>query len=115
MSRSSLRPVDITSRAGIPITTPARTLVDVASELRGTELERSVNEADKYDLIDPDVETDGLRYHRTPSEQTRDHQRDQTHVAAGLTTLRFTHWQVRYEPAYVRRILQRTAQRLIAT
>jgi len=60
------------------------------------------------------VETDGLRYHRTPSEQTRDHQRDQTHVAAGLTTLRFTHWQVKYEPAYVRRILKRTAQHLTA-
>ena len=61
------------------------------------------------------VETDGLRYHRTPSEQTHDRQRDQTHVASGLTTLRFTHWQVKYEPAYVRRILQRTAQHLIVT
>ena len=186
MSRPSLRPEDITSRAGIPVTTPTRTLVDVATELRGSALERSVNEADKFDLIDPEslrselkdlagvpgvkplrtlldrhtfrlsdsdlevlfrpiasaagmaqpltkawvngyevdffwpdldlvVETDGLRYHRTPSEQTHDHQRDQTHVAAGLTTLRFTHWQVKYEPAYVRRILQRTAQNLTAT
>jgi len=183
MSRPSLRPEDFTLRNGIPVTSPARTLVDLATELRGTALERSVNEADKYDLIDPEslrsaldgftgergvqplrallnrhtfrlsdsdleilfrpivaaadmpqpltkaivndyevdffwqelnlvVETDGLRYHRTASEQTRDRRRDQTHVAAGLTTLRFTHWQVKYEPAYVRRILQRTAQRL---
>jgi very-short-patch-repair endonuclease len=58
------------------------------------------------------VETDGLRYHRTASEQTRDRRRDQTHVAAGLTTLRFTHWQVKREQAHVRRILGRTAQRL---
>ncbi len=48
------------------------------------------------------VETDGLRYHRTPSTQSRDALRDQTHTAAGLTTLRFTHYQVKYEPAHVR-------------
>lgn len=30
------------------------------------------------------VETDGLRYHRTPSAQTRHQWRDQTHAAAGL-------------------------------
>jgi very-short-patch-repair endonuclease len=58
------------------------------------------------------VETDGLRYHRTPSEQAR----DQAHTAAGLTQLRFTHEQVRYEPEYVTRILAQTASRLaIAT
>jgi very-short-patch-repair endonuclease len=44
------------------------------------------------------VETDGLRYHRTPSQQHRDRQRDQAHLAAGDTPLRFTHGQVRYEP-----------------
>jgi len=41
------------------------------------------------------VETDGLRYHRTPAQQARDRRRDQLHTAAGLTTLRFTHAQVR--------------------
>jgi len=62
------------------------------------------------------VETDGLRYHRTPAEQARDRLRDQAHTAAGLTQLRFTHEQVRYEPAYVARILAQTASRLaIAT
>ncbi len=62
------------------------------------------------------VETDGLRYHRTPAEQARDRLRDQAHTAAGLTQLRFTHEQVRYEPDYVRRILAQTASRLaIAT
>jgi hypothetical protein len=57
------------------------------------------------------VETDGLRYHRTPAEQARDRLRDQAHTAAGLTQLRFTHEQVRYEPAYVREILAQTASR----
>lgn len=62
------------------------------------------------------VETDGLRYHRTPAEQARDRLRDQAHTAAGLTQLRFTHEQVRYEPKYVTRILAQTARRLaIAT
>jgi len=58
------------------------------------------------------VETDGLRYHRTPAAQTRDRVRDQAHTAAGLTQLRFTHWQVKHEAAYVRGILARTAARL---
>lgn len=58
------------------------------------------------------VETDGLRYHRTPAEQARDRLRDQAHTAAGLTQLRFTHEQVRYEPEYVRVILAQTASRL---
>jgi hypothetical protein len=58
------------------------------------------------------VETDGLRYHRTPSAQARDRVRDQTHTAAGLTQLRFTHWQVKHEAGYVRAVLARTAARL---
>jgi len=58
------------------------------------------------------VETDGLRYHRTASQQTRDRRRDQTHVATGLTQLRFTHWQVKHEPAYVRKILHQTIPQL---
>lgn len=62
------------------------------------------------------VETDGLRYHRTPAEQARDRLRDQAHTAAGLAQLRFTHEQVRYEPGYVVRILAQTASRFaIAT
>jgi hypothetical protein len=62
--------------------------------------------------LDLVVETDGLKYHRTAGEQTRDHLRDQTHVAAGLTALRFTHYQVKYEPRHVRKILRQTHQRL---
>jgi len=182
--RPALAASDVTRRLGIPVTTPARTILDEASELSSRKLERMVNEADKRDLIDPEelrealdgyrgepgvkplralldrhtfqlsdsdlevlfrpiaqsaglpppltkqvvngfevdffwpqlglvVETDGLQYHRTPSAQARDRLRDQTHVAAGLTALRFTHHQVRYEPERVRRVLARTARRLV--
>ncbi len=174
---------DVTERHGIPVTTPVRTMIDRATELTPSRLERMVNEADKRDLIDPEtlrsalddyagepgvrplrilldrltfrlsdselevlfrpiairaglpvpltkevvngfevdfywpdlglvVETDGWRYHRTPSAQTRDALRDQTHTASGLTTLRFSHYQVAYEPQYVLRILTKTAANL---
>jgi very-short-patch-repair endonuclease len=58
------------------------------------------------------VETDGLRYHRTPSQQTKDRRRDQAHAAAGLTTLRFSTAQVRFEPDHVRSTLAAVAARL---
>jgi hypothetical protein len=58
------------------------------------------------------VETDGWRYHRTPSAQTRDALRFQVHTAAGLTPLRFSHWQVKYEPEHVEKILKQTAAHL---
>jgi very-short-patch-repair endonuclease len=58
------------------------------------------------------VETDGLRYHRTPAQQGKDGLRDQRHAAAGLTPLRFTHQQVWYEPAHVQAILEAVAVRL---
>lgn len=76
---------------------------------------RWVNEFE-VDFYWPDlglvVETDGLRYHRTPAEQARDRLRDQTHTAAGLTPLRFTHEQVRYEPEHVLAVLRATARLL---
>ncbi len=58
------------------------------------------------------VETDGLRYHRTPAQQARDRVRDQAHTVAGLTALRFTHSQVRFEPAGVAETLSSVAIRL---
>jgi Protein of unknown function (DUF559) len=181
-SRPALPAKDLVTWRGIPVTTPARTLIDQATELSAKALERAVNEADKLDLISyevlrdaldefkgepgvralrgllkrhtfrlsdselevlfrpiaasaglplpltkqrvngfevdfhwPDlglvVETDGLRYHRTPATQTHDHLRDQTHAAAGLLPLRFTHYQVRHERAHVRRVLREVADR----
>jgi len=168
---------------GIPITSPAWTLIDLASCLNPDQTEAAVNEADRLDLIDPEslraaidlspirpglgllrsildrqtftltdsqlerlflpiarraglpppltqvklngfrvdfywpqlrlvVETDGLKYHRTFSQQTRDRRRDQAHAAAGLTTLRFSNAQVRYDPDHVRSTLATVAARL---
>ncbi len=169
--------------AGIPVTDPALTLVDIAPRLPPGGLDAAVNEADKLDLVDPDslrravdelpgirgvavlrrcldrstfvltdsqlerrflpiadaaglprphtqqrlngfkvdffwpelglvVETDGLRYHRTPAQQARDRRRDQAHARVGMTPLRFTHAQIRYEPAAVKTTLAVVARRL---
>ncbi len=57
------------------------------------------------------VETDGLRYHRTPAQQGRDHLRDQIQAAAGLRTLRFTHAQVAHDPDHVASMLISVAHR----
>jgi very-short-patch-repair endonuclease len=173
---------DVTRRDGIPATSPACTLIDLANSLTFEQLETAVNEADKLGLIDPEalrsavdehagargasvlrrvldcrtfqltdselerhflrlvrradlppprtrqrvsgfrvdfhwpelglvVETDGLRYHRTPAQQSRDRQRDQAHLAAGLTPLRFTHAQVAFESAQVVEVLRAVADR----
>jgi hypothetical protein len=183
MSRPSLQSRDFTRRNGIPVTSPARTLLDLATELGANALERAINDADKRDVIDRDtlraaldrhagepgakplrtlldqhtfclsdsdleilfrpiaidaglpqpiskakvngfevdffwpklgliVETDGLRYHRTTSTQERDLLRDQTHIAAGMTPLRFTHRQVKYERAHVRTVLRQAVQQM---
>jgi len=178
--RPGLPAEDIAHHNGIAVTAPARTLVDLATELGSLAVERAVNEADKRDLIDPEslrcaldryegepgvrplrqlldertfrlsdsdleisfrpiaaeaglpfplskqmvngwevdfywpnlglvVETDGLRYHRTPTTQTRDARRDRAHALAGMTPLRFTHYEVKHEPAVVRAELSRAA------
>lgn len=60
------------------------------------------------------VETDGLRYHRTPEQQAHDRLRDQAHTAAGLTVLRFTHAQVAFDPSYVRATVIAVGRRLTA-
>jgi very-short-patch-repair endonuclease len=57
------------------------------------------------------VETDGLTYHRTPADQAADRLRDQTHIAAGLTPLRFTRYQVVHEPDHVEAIFSAVAKR----
>jgi very-short-patch-repair endonuclease len=72
----------------------------------------------KVDFYWPDlglvVETDGLRYHRTPAEQARDRLREHAHAAAGLTSLRFTHAQVYFEAKHVRETLAAVASQLRA-
>jgi very-short-patch-repair endonuclease len=174
---------DVGTHRGIPVTSPFRTVLDLAIHLPELQLEAAVNEADKLDLIDPEtlragiertphqpgvgklrelldrrtftltdtelerrflriarrtglpppltqqwvnsfrvdfywpdlglvVETDGLRYHRTPAQQARDRLRDQAHTAAGLTPLRFTRAQVSFDEGYVGATLVRVARRL---
>jgi very-short-patch-repair endonuclease len=56
------------------------------------------------------VETDGLTYHRTPAQQAKGLVRDQEHTAAGMTPLRFSHGQIRYEPDRVVRVLRKAAR-----
>jgi very-short-patch-repair endonuclease len=181
--RSALAASDVCRHRGIPVTTPVRTLIDIATHVPSGELVAAINEADKLELVDADrlrsaldaragqqgvgvlrqvldratfvltdselerrflpiarrtglplprtrclvngfrvdfywpdlglvVETDGLRYHRTPAQQARDRVRDQRHVAAGLTPLRFTHAQIRFEPRYVEATLRAVVRRL---
>ena len=57
------------------------------------------------------VETDGLRYHRTPAQQARDRLRDQAHARRGVTCLRFTHHQVRFDPEHVIETLAEVAEK----
>lgn len=123
-------------RAGKPGVPALRTLLDRHTfRLSDTELEvlfrpiataaglptpltKHVVNGFEVDFFWPDlglvIETDGLRYHRTPSAQSRDALRDQTHTASGLTPLRFSHYQVKYEPGYVRDVLTRTVDTLQA-
>jgi very-short-patch-repair endonuclease len=61
------------------------------------------------------VESDGLRYHRTPAQQAADRRRDQAHVAAGLTPLRFTDEQIDFEPRHVVETLRPVVARLTAS
>ncbi len=181
--RTVLGPPDRRARHGIPVTSPTRTLADLALRLSAADLESAVNEAARLDLIDPErlrgelenvrgepgtktllrlldrqvfrltdselercflrlvrgaqlpvpetgvwlngfrvdffwpvlglvVETDGLRYHRTPAQQARDRRRDQVLTAVGLTTLRFTHAQIRFESGEVRATLLRVVASL---
>jgi|tagenome__1003787_1003787.scaffolds.fasta_scaffold20888141_2 very-short-patch-repair endonuclease len=69
----------------------------------------------RVDFFSPElklvIETDGLRYHRTPAQQARDLIRDQTHSASGLRPLRFSRAQVRYDPAYVEETLAALARK----
>jgi very-short-patch-repair endonuclease len=80
------------------------------------ELTKHVVNEFEVDFYWPDlglvVETDGWRYHRTPSAQSRDALRFQTHVAHGLIPLRFSHYQVKHEPRHVRTILEQTVAHL---
>jgi very-short-patch-repair endonuclease len=69
----------------------------------------------EVDLFWPDLgivmEVDGLRYHRTASQQTRGLERDQAHLAAGMWPLRFSHWQIKRAQGHVRETLRSAVER----
>jgi hypothetical protein len=48
----TLTPRDTTTHLGIPITTPARTIIDLASSLQPLPLEQALDQADRRGLID---------------------------------------------------------------
>ena len=54
----------------------------------------------------------GSPTHRTPAQQARDRLRDQAHAAAGMTPLRFTRAQVRFDPDRVEATLAAVARRI---
>ncbi len=62
--RAGLRDFDLETCAGIPVTRPACTIVDMAARLWPDGIERMVNEADRLDLIDPDTLRDALGAYR---------------------------------------------------
>lgn len=179
--RRDLPASDRSRHHDIPVTSPIRTLLDLATALSDRGLEAAVNRADQLGLATPDslltqleeragqrgvavlrgllapgrflltdsalerrflplarsaglpspqtgvrvrgfkidflwrdlglvVETDGLRYHRTPLQQARDRRRDQALTEAGWTVLRFTHDQVAHRPSEVVGTLSRVAR-----
>jgi very-short-patch-repair endonuclease len=56
--------VDIGTLDGIPVTTPVRTLVDLAAMTGAGSIERLVNEADRLDLVDPETLQNALGDYR---------------------------------------------------
>ena len=98
-SRLEQRFLRIVRRAGLPLPTAQRQLEGGRVDFHWPQL----------GLI---VEADSLRYHRTPAQQRADRLRDQKHAAAGLNTLRFTHWQIFFDAGHVEAILRQVVERL---
>jgi very-short-patch-repair endonuclease len=60
------------------------------------------------------VEADGARAHRNAFKQTSDRRREHAHLLAGLTVVRFTRVQVKFEPRYVEDVLRGVVEQLAA-
>src|SRR5215211_4028348 len=52
--RSRLTTADVTRHAGIPVTLPALTLIDLANQLPTARLEAAIKAADTLGLVDPE-------------------------------------------------------------
>ena len=79
LHRAALAPDEITVRDGIPVTTPARTLVDLAGVLQRHQLQHALNEAERLRLDAPHLEryptkrgTRALRTLAPPAHTRRD-------------------------------------------
>ncbi len=97
---------------GLPLTTPTRTLHDLAAHLPQHELDRAVEQAQILHLATRDeievdllwrrerliVEVDGFAYHSTRQAFERDRARDAALQAAGYRVVRFTWRQIIHEP-----------------
>jgi len=70
-----LAPEEVAVREGIPVTTPERTLIDLAAVLRPDQLEKAVNEAEILRLPYPDLSRysgrRGVSALRSPAEPAR--------------------------------------------
>ncbi|HET7416946.1 MAG TPA: hypothetical protein VFJ61_04915, partial [Solirubrobacterales bacterium] len=62
--RTALRPDEMVEHEGIAVTSPIRTLIDLAGRLTPPRLERAVNEADKLERVRADVLYATLDDHR---------------------------------------------------
>jgi hypothetical protein len=58
--RAVLDPADVTARSGIPVTTPARTLVDLSALLTADQLRKTLREADRIGGLDPHAVREAL-------------------------------------------------------
>jgi Transcriptional regulator, AbiEi antitoxin len=114
--RTTLRPEEVSEHEGVTVTSPIRTLIDLATVLTPARLERAVNEADKLERVRADVLYAALDHHRgEPGVGSLRRLLDQAHIAAGLWPLRFSHWQIAREPTHVRKVLRQVAARARAT
>jgi very-short-patch-repair endonuclease len=93
----ALDPADARRHHGIPVTSPARTLLDLATELSPRELDRAVNEA---------------RVHRLVTDHSLDEQFKRYPAHRGVAALRRA---VRLEPALTRSEAERRLLELVRT
>jgi very-short-patch-repair endonuclease len=88
---------------GIPVTTVARTLVDVAAALDRDELARAGGR--RVDCRWPErtltVELDGYRYHRSRHAWEQDRRREREARARGDDFRRFTYGDLLEDPRYL--------------
>ncbi len=103
-----LDPLDVTTRDGIPVTTLARTLVDLCSVLSDHDLERTVRQAEILRLVDLTEMT------AIPSAFEDDRVRDAELTLAGWTVVRVTWRRISREPDTVAAILRRLLEQRAA-